>query len=148
MSVNNRSNVVAFDNFVLALRGLANTWLNSQIPLKNIVGDQERWTIIRPFFKEEFAIESDDKLILDRLAHMAMQPTENVHDFFGHLNKISRLIMDAYKNFILMHPELAPNVNGDVSLADMRAHYAARDEAYAQFYLHNKFRVALPVDLQ
>lgn len=106
----------------MALRGSANTWLDSQITLKNIVGDRERWTIIRPFFKEEFAIKSDDKLILDGLAHMAMQPTENIHDFYGHINKINHIIMDAYKNYTLMHPELAPNVNGDVSLAGMRAH--------------------------
>ena len=60
------------DYFGLALRGSAKTWLDSQIMLKNIVGDQEHLTIIRPFFKKEFAIKSDDKLILDGLEHIAM----------------------------------------------------------------------------
>jgi hypothetical protein len=89
MSANNWSDKIAFDNFGLALGGSANTWLDSQAPLKKISGDRERLMIIRPFFKEEFATESDDKLILDRQAHMAMHPTENIRDFFGRLNKVT-----------------------------------------------------------
>jgi hypothetical protein len=46
ISTNNWSNKVDFGNFGLALRGSANTWLDSQITLKKIVGDRERWTII------------------------------------------------------------------------------------------------------
>jgi hypothetical protein len=58
------------------------------------VGDREHWTIIQPFFKEEFATESDDKLILYGLAHMAMHPTKNIRDFFGRLNKVNTIIRD------------------------------------------------------
>jgi hypothetical protein len=104
--------------------------------------------IIRPFFKEEFAIESDDKLILDRLAHFSMRPSKNVQDFFGHLNKIKCIIMDAYKSYTLMPAEPVPDVNGNVSLAAMREHYQARDETLGQFYLLNQLRAALPVDLR
>ncbi len=82
MSANNWTDKVAFDNFGLALKGEANLWLDSQVLLKKIVGDRERWSIICPFFKEEFATESDNKLNLDGLAHMAMRPTENVRSFF------------------------------------------------------------------
>jgi hypothetical protein len=46
MSANNWSDKVAFDNFGLALKGEANTWLDSQVILKKIVGDRECWTII------------------------------------------------------------------------------------------------------
>ncbi len=49
-SANIWSGKIAFDNFALALRGSVNTWLDSQVTLKKIVGDRERWTIIRPFF--------------------------------------------------------------------------------------------------
>jgi hypothetical protein len=46
MSANNWSDKVAFNNFGLALKGEANTWLDSQVILKQIEGDRERWTII------------------------------------------------------------------------------------------------------
>jgi len=45
MSANNWSDKVAFNNFGLALKGEANTWLDSQVILKQIEGDRERWTI-------------------------------------------------------------------------------------------------------
>jgi len=95
-SANNWTDKVAFDNVGLALKWEANIWLDSQVTLKHIEGDRERWSIIRPFFKEEFATESDDKLILDGLAHMAQRSTENVRSFFGRLNKVNTVIVDAY----------------------------------------------------
>jgi hypothetical protein len=42
MFANNWSDKVAFDNFALALRGSANTWLDSQITLKNITREQKK----------------------------------------------------------------------------------------------------------
>jgi hypothetical protein len=116
MSANNWSDKVAFDNFGLALKGEANTWLDSQVMLKKIVGDRERWTIIRPFFKEEFATESDDKLILDGLAHMAMRPSENVRSFFGRLNKVNTVILDAYQGYTLTPPDPVADGAGNITL--------------------------------
>jgi hypothetical protein len=70
LEANNWSNNIAFSNFAMALRGSAKTWLDSQVRLKGIKGDRRKWSIINPFFKAEFAVESDDKLILDRLAFL------------------------------------------------------------------------------
>jgi len=111
MSANYRSDKVAFDNFSLALQGSSNMLLDSQITLKKIISDRKHWTIIRPFFKEEFATESNDKLILDGLAHMVMCSSENIWDFFGRLNKVNCIILDAYKSYSLMPAEPAPDAN-------------------------------------
>jgi hypothetical protein len=124
MSANNWSDKVAFDNFGLALKGEANTWLDSQVILKKIVGDRERCTIVWPFFKEEFATESDDKLILDGLAHMAMRPTENVRSFFGRLNKVNTVILDAYQGYTLTPADPAIDSTGNhvMTPADFQAY--------------------------
>jgi hypothetical protein len=90
-----RTDHMAFRNFALALRGSANTWLESPAMLEDITGDHHTWTIIWPLFKAEFATESDDKLITDGLAHLALKLVENVHDYFGRLNKTNTIIMDA-----------------------------------------------------
>jgi hypothetical protein len=151
MSANNWSDKVAFDNFGLALKGEANTWLDSQIVLKQIEGDRERWTIICPFFKEEFATESDDKLILDGLAHMAMRPSENVRSFFGRLNKVNTVIVDAYHGYTLTPPDPvidAATGNHIISLADFQAYKQALIKNVSQFYLLNQFRAALLPDLR
>jgi len=79
---------------------------------------------------------------------MAKRPSKNICNFFGCLNKISCIILDAYKSYINMPQEPAPDRNSKVNIAKMRAHYAAHYDALGQFHLLNQFRVALPVDLQ
>ena len=108
MSANIWSDKVALENFALALRGSANTWLDSQITLKKIFNECECWMIIRPFFKEEFATESDDKLILDGFAHLAMHSSENIRDFFGHLNQVNSITLDTYNTSCLQNQHRMP----------------------------------------
>jgi hypothetical protein len=79
---------------------------------------------------------------------MAMRPTENIRDFFGHLNKVNNIILDAYKGYTLTPPEPAPDANGNIPLAAHRAHNMALVENVVKFYLLNQFRAALPVDLR
>ncbi len=139
MSANNWSNKIAFNSFGLALKGSANTWLDSQVLLKKISGDRERWTIIQPFFNEEFATESDDKLILDGLAHMAMRPTENVRDFFRRLNKVNTVTLDAYQGYTLAPQVPVPDANGNIAMmqAEHQNYKKALVENVVEFYILN-----------
>ncbi len=150
MSANNWTGKVAFDNFGLAFKGETNTWLDAQVLLKKIVGDRECWSIICPFFKEEFATESDDKLILDGLTHMAMQPTENVRSFFGRLNKVNTVILDAYHSYTLTLPDPAIDATGNhvITPADFQAYKKTLVENVVEFYILNQFRAALLLDLR
>jgi hypothetical protein len=94
--------------------------------------------------------ESDDKLILDGLAHMAMRPTENICDFFGHLNKVNTIILDAYQGYTLAPQDPVPDANGNVTMtmADHQAYKKALVENVVEFYLLNQFRAALLPDLR
>jgi hypothetical protein len=78
---------------------------------------------------------------------MAMHSSENILDFFGHLNNVNCIILYAYKSYTLLPSEPALDAHGNISLAEMRAHYTARDENLGQFYLLNHFWAVLPVDL-
>jgi len=147
-SANNWTDKVAFDNVGIALKGEANVWLDSQITLKHIEGDRERWSIIRPYFKEEFATESDDKLILDGLAHMQQKPTENVRTFFGRLNKVNRVIVDAYHGYTLTPANPPVDAAGNISNADFLAYKQALIQNVTEFYLLNQFRAALLPELR
>ena len=149
-SANNWSEKVAFDNVGLALKGEANVWLDSQVTLKHIEGDREQWSIIRPYFKEEFATESDDKLILDGLAHMAMRPTENVRSFFGRLNAVNKVIKDAYDSYTIKPAAPVPDNNGNITmpLANFQAYQKALIDNVMEFNILNQFRAALLPDLR
>ncbi len=116
--------------------------------MEDITGDRRAWTIIRPFFKAEFPIKSDDKRILDGLAHLAMKQTENVRDYFGRLNMVNMIIMEAYESYTVLpaEPVLTGNVQADT--AAMRAHVRQRDLNLAKFFLLNHFRAGLPTELR
>jgi hypothetical protein len=92
-------------------------------------------------------MESDDKLILDGLEHMAMGTTKNFYDFIGQLIKVNSIILDTYKSYTITPPEPAPDANGNVSLVAMRTHNEALVDNVGEFYLLNQFRAAFPVDL-
>jgi hypothetical protein len=77
--------------------------------LEDIRGDREVWPIIKPFFKAEFAIETDDKLILDGLANISMQRTENV--------------LDAYKTYTSRPKAPAANHDNLYTLHNMKKYY-------------------------
>jgi hypothetical protein len=140
-AANGWSDHIAFRNFALVLRGSVIVWLESQAMLDDITGDHRAWTIVRPLFKAEFAIESDDKLILDGLAHLAMKQKENVRDYFGRLNKTNIIIMDAYKTYTILPQEPVLAAQGD-TLA-MMAYVRQHDLNLVRFFLMNHFRAGL-----
>jgi hypothetical protein len=148
MAANNWTDHIAFRNFALVLRGSADVWLKSQETLEDITGDRRAWTIVRPLFKAEFAIESDDKRILDGLAHLAMKQNENVRDYFGRLNMVNTIIMEAYDSYTVLpvEPVLTGNIQNDT--AAMRAHVRASNINLAKFFLLNHFRAGLPTELR
>jgi hypothetical protein len=148
ISANGWTDEEAFSNFGMALRGSANIWLESMITLQEIEGDRARWSIIKPFFKAEFAVQMDDKLILDGLAHMAMKNSENVRDYFGRLNKTNNIIMEGKRQYTLLPPKPVIQANGFLDTAEVDAYYEIRDKAIGKFYLLNFFRAGLPTELK
>jgi hypothetical protein len=139
MLANDWTDKEAFDNFGMALHGSANIWLELMVTLSKIKCEREQWTIIKPFFKAEFAVETDDKLILDGLTHMAMKNTENVRNYFGPLNKTNKLIMDGKCSYALIPAKPVPGANGFLDPAEVDAYYEIRQEAIGEFYLLNFF---------
>jgi len=148
MTANRWTNEEAYSNFGMALHGSANIWLESIITLQDIQGDRERWSLIKPFFKAEFAIKMDNKLILDGLAHMAMKNSENVCDFFVRLNKMNNIIMEGKREYTLLPPKPVPQANGFLDTAEVDVYYETRDVAIGKFYLLNFFRAGLPAELK
>jgi hypothetical protein len=147
MIVTNRwSYHIAFRNFTLVLRGSADTWLKSQEMLEDITGDHQAWTIVRPLFKAEFTIDSDDKLILDGLAPLAMKPEENVRDYFRRLNIMNTIIMDADDSYTTLPTE--PVLQNQVDMLLIRDYVRQQNLNLARFFLLNHFSAGLPSKLR
>ncbi len=90
--------------------------------LEDFTSDRRVWMIIRQVFKAEFVTKSDDKLILDGLAHLAMKPVENVRNYVSCLNKMNAIIMDAYETYQILPEEPGHDNADNVNLKEMQAY--------------------------
>jgi hypothetical protein len=81
---------------------------------------------------------------------MGMRPTVIIMDFFGRINKVNTIILDAYQGYTLAPQDPVPDVNGNITMtmADHQAYKKALVENVVEFYLLNQFRAALLPDLR
>ncbi len=79
---------------------------------------------------------------------MAMKNSENIHHYFGRLNKTNNIILDSKRSYTLIPAKPVPGANGFLNQAKVDAYYKTRDEAIGEFYLLNFFRTGLPTDLK
>jgi hypothetical protein len=79
-----------------------------------------------------------------------MRPTENVRSFFGSLNKVNTVILDAYQGYTLTpaDPTIDGTGNHVMTPADFQAYKKALVENVVEFYILNLFRAALLPDLR
>jgi hypothetical protein len=75
-----------------------------------------------------------------------MKPMENIHDYFGRLNKNNIIIMDAYDTFTILPEEPAHNYANQVDLLEMTAYVRQPDLNLTKFFLLNHFRAGLPTE--
>jgi hypothetical protein len=76
-----------------------------------------------------------------------MKQTENVRDYFGQLNMVNVIIMEAYNLYTVLPVEPVLTSNVQDNTAAMRAHVRQRDINLAKFFLLNHFRAGLPTEL-
>ncbi len=81
---------------------------------------------------------------------MAMRSSENIRDFFGRLNKVNTIILEAYQGYTLAPPDPVPDQTGNITMtqAEHNSYKKALVENVVEFYLLNKFRATLPPDLR
>jgi hypothetical protein len=72
---NNWSNKVSYNNFANALRCVARKWLFSMVNMLDYSADDMLWTNLKPRFQKQFAVQSNDKLIMEEdLQHLPWNP--------------------------------------------------------------------------
>jgi hypothetical protein len=97
---NEWNDITTFSYFRLALRGQADKWLSSIVRHMQLTAAQKMWTRIRPVFKAEFAVFSDDKLIIDGLAKLTHRPNENPRMFFSRLEELVFVLKENYASYL------------------------------------------------
>jgi hypothetical protein len=61
--------------------GQAREWLFSFVKMENYKPEDLTWTRFKLLFRREFAVQSDDKLIIDRLSNLAKKLEKTTRKF-------------------------------------------------------------------
>jgi hypothetical protein len=102
MGVNNWTEAVAYNKFYLALRAAAKIWANSIVTFKSITHTQKSFTFFKPMFKQEFATQTDDKLIINDLTIYIMRPNEQCRNYRGQRDQIMDMFDESYNSYQVM----------------------------------------------
>jgi hypothetical protein len=81
---------MAYNNFVIALRGEACSWLFSFIDTEDFMADQPLRTTFRLQFLTEFTIQSNDRPIIEELSNLAMKSGETTREL---LNRVTYMMV-------------------------------------------------------
>jgi hypothetical protein len=100
---------------------------------------------LKPLFKAEFAIQMDDKLIFDGLAHISMSPTETIRDYFYQLNKR----VDIIPEYTRAIPAKWTTGQCQQQLYGGKPHHWGHNcmEFHSKFFLLDLFRAGLPQEI-
>ena len=142
-AANNWDTSVAYYQFAIALKSKARKWLEWQ----SFCADNtiETWEWIKPKFRKEFAMKSDDANILDKLAHLKMKHEEDVLDLHSQIFDIRR-ILRATKMQEAMFP--TPNGQGLYTEEQVRTLLKKSDAIYEDHVQMQLLKHALPVDIK
>ena len=142
-AANNWDTSVAYYQFAIALKSKAQKWLEWQ----SFCADNtiETWEWIKPKFRKEFAMKSDDANILDKLAHLKMKHEEDVLDLHSQIFDIRR-ILRATKMQEAMFP--TPNGQGLYTEEQVRTLLKKSDAIYEDHVQMQLLKHALPVDIK
>ncbi len=144
---NNWNDTTTFANFQLCLRGEAEERLSSTVSHLKLTAAQKSWTRIRQLFKREFAITSDDKLIVDGLANLAHKQGENPRKFFLTLAKLFNVLHENYTSY-RVKPECPPQLLAGNYSEDALTQYANDHiKAYNKFLFAQVFKAVAPENI-
>ncbi len=150
MACTNRWNdTTTYANVANTVKGFAHDWLFATVEMLDWTADQLTWTNLKTRFQRQFATQTDEKMIIEGLSNLAMNPHESTGELLARITNTMVILKDSYASY--ENKPAAPahhDINGGFTVPTARRW---RDEALnnaAQFLKMQLFKAALPADLQ
>ncbi len=70
--INTWSDMITYNNFVKALRGVTRKWFFSTVNYLDYSADQLTWTNLKSRFQKKYTAQTNDKLIIEGLMNLTM----------------------------------------------------------------------------
>jgi hypothetical protein len=88
-----------YHHFANALRNPAREWLSSVVDWNNDETIQPLWSDFKDLFKQEYAVQTNERLILEGLANLAMKPNETTNELLIRITRTTRVIKESYAEY-------------------------------------------------
>jgi hypothetical protein len=146
---NQWNHTTTYANVANTLKGFAHDWLFATVEMLDWMADQLTWTNLKPRFQRQFATQTDEKMIIEGLSNLVMKPSKSTGELLARITNTMVILKESYASN--ENKPAAPahhDVNGGFTMPTARRW---RDEALnnaQQFLKMQRFRAALPADLQ
>ncbi len=106
------------------LEPLSGSWLSSIVDWNTDENARLVWSDFKEPFKQEYAVQTNDKLILDGLSNLAMKPNETTNELLTRITRTTRVIRESFDEYDAKIPYInlfVSNPNGKHDPVMLRA---------------------------
>jgi Ty3 transposon capsid-like protein len=104
-----------YHHFANSLRNPAREWLSSIVDWNADENVRLVWSDFEDLFKQEYAVQTNNKLILEGLSNLAMKPNETTNELLTRITRTTRVIRESFDEYDAKIPYLHNDVNGGIS---------------------------------
>ncbi len=106
------------------------------------------WSDFKDLFKQEYAVQTNDKLILEGLSNLVMKPNEMTSELLTRITRTTRVIRESFDDYGAKIPYPHNDVNGGISNHSFRRFLRQYDAMWINFFKMNLFKAALTPELR
>jgi Ty3 transposon capsid-like protein len=104
-----------YHHFANSLRNPAREWLSSIVDWNTDENVRLVWSDFKDPFKQEYAVQTNDKLILEGLSNLAMKSNETTNELLTRITRTTRVIRESFDKYDakILYPH--NDINGGIS---------------------------------
>ncbi len=88
-----------YHHFANSFRNPAREWLSSIIDWNTDENVRLVWADFKDLFNQEYAVQTNNKLILEGLSNLAMKPNETTNELLTRITRTTRVIRESFDDY-------------------------------------------------
>jgi hypothetical protein len=144
---NRWSDAQTYYHFANSLRNPAWEWLSSAADWDDDEHEQPLWSDFKEIFKNEYAVQTNKRLILEGLANLAMKPNETTNELLTQITRTVRVIKESFENYGAITPDLHNDNNHGISNQTFQTFKQQHTAMMFNIFKMNLFKAALTPEL-
>jgi hypothetical protein len=146
--MNRWADAQTYHHFANSLRNPAREWLSSIVNWNTDENVRLVWSDFKDLFKQEYTVQTNDKLILEGLSNFAMKPNETTNELLTRITRTSWAIRESFDDYDAKIPYPHNDLNGGISNNTFCKFLRQYDAMWINFFKMNLFKAVLTPELR